>query len=99
MKRARFAAVLLFLCLGLPLMAAARGLEPAEPLTGGRSFPEGAAEQDARFVFTYAYPQFTPEGGAAEGVNAYYQDMARDLASVDLEALAGEALELPARER
>ena len=90
MKRARFGTALMILCLGLPLLAAAQGLELSGPLTGSRSFPEGAAEPDARFVFSYAYPQFAPTDSAAESVNAYYQAVAQDMESVDLEAMAGE---------
>lgn len=95
MKRARLGICSLILCLGLPLLAAAQGIDLAEPLSGARFFPEGAAEQDARYVFSYAYPQFAPSEGGTEGVNAYYQALARDMADVDMAALAGESLEMP----
>lgn len=92
MKRFRFGLMLLILCLGLPLLAAAQGLDLAEPLTGERRYPDGA--EVAQYVLSYAYPQFGSADGSAEAVNAYYQAMARDMDSVDLESLAGETAEM-----
>lgn len=91
MKRACLGVLLLTLCLGLPLIAAAQGLDMAQALTGERRYPEDAAEADARYILSYAYPQFHGQGDEAESINACYQDMAREMESVDIEGLSAEA--------
>lgn len=76
-----FRAFVLLICLLLPLCAMAQGLELAQPLTGLRTYPEGANEEEANYVFRYAYPQFEAVAETDRAINAYYQAVSQDMAS------------------
>ncbi len=68
------------LCL-LVTSALAQPLTEAAPLGGERLYPEGAASENALYVFRYACPQFTADTDAATAVNAYFASLAADMAA------------------
>ncbi len=72
----------IFLCLAMPLWALGEALEIGDPITGVQTYPEGATEQDAGYVFRYAFPQFQAVTEADKAINAYYAAMCDDLRAV-----------------
>lgn len=68
----KLAAFLLVMCL-LPLCAAAEGpVTFADDLTGVYTYPEGASYEEARYVYTYRYPQLTADRDIAVMINDVY---------------------------
>lgn len=68
---------LLILLLALTLLPfsgmAEAPLTLAEDLTGVYTWPEGASEADASYVYRYAYPQFAGESELAMTINEIYK--------------------------
>lgn len=93
MKRIRAGTVLLMMCLCLPLCGLAQGLEPAEPVSGVRCYPEGASEAQASYLLCYAFPQFTATAESDEAINAFYQSIAQEMPGALFEQMAAEASE------
>ena len=58
----------------LPLGGLAEApIAPADDLTGVYLWPEGASEDEASYVYRYAYPQFAGDEGIAQTINNIYQ--------------------------
>ncbi len=70
--------LILLLALMLPFAAAGEELAFAPDLTGVYTWPEGAAEQDASYIYRYAYPQIEGESAIALTINNVFQYEASD---------------------
>ena len=82
MKRILSALLCALVCLSSCASAQEEPGAPAtesEAITGEACFPEGATAENARYVFTYRYPQLASADGYAQSVNAYYQGVAQDM--------------------
>lgn len=85
----------LLVALALMLMCTAAFAFPlGEPLTGVITYPEGASEEDALYVYRYSYPTVTGEGAAPQLINGVFDFMVEDAYSfrvpMDVEGLTGE---------
>lgn len=90
----RIGTVILMMCLCLPLCGLAQGLELAEPISGTRCYPEGAAPEQAVYLFSYMYPQFVAANETDEQINVYFQSVAQDMTGVLFEQSAAEVEEM-----
>ncbi len=91
MKR-RIAALLTALCMLLCAVVQAEPAQLGEPLRGEKCFPEGATREQARFVFTYAYPQLTAKAAVDESINAFYQGLLTDMLGIAVPQEAEQAI-------
>ncbi len=74
-----FRILLLMLAMALcPLPALAEPLSFADNLTGVYTWPEGASEDEASYVYRYSYPQIAGEGNVALTINTVFQYEATD---------------------
>lgn len=98
MKRLLCLTAALCLCVSCALAQPAQA-EPtvteAAPLTGERTYPEGADPASAAYVYRYTLPQFTQQSPQAAALNAYFAAMADDMAAA-AQADAADALDVPA---
>lgn len=69
----------LLVCLMVPFVAVAEGLELAQPIQGAQIYPEGVSEEQAFYVVRYECPQFVAETQTDEAINTYYQSVCDDL--------------------
>ena len=75
MKRVLCLIVALCLCTSVAL---AQPAVEAQPISGVWYAPQGADAQTATYVYDYRYPQFTPQVGTDDAINAYYASLASD---------------------
>ncbi len=69
-----FRMLILLLALTLPLSGMAEAsLTPADDLTGLYTWPEGAAEADASYVYRFTYPQFAENDDVALTINEVFR--------------------------
>ena len=59
-------------------------------ITGVYTWPEGAAEAEASYVYRYAYPQFSEEHSLAAGINEVFQYDASDALGFECPMIASD---------
>ncbi len=73
-----FRILLLMLALTLCPLPALAELSFGENLTGVYTWPEGASEEEASYLYRYSYPQISGEGEIALAINTVFQYEATD---------------------
>ena len=79
-KRLRWSWVL-SICMIIPVISFAQGLEMAESIGGMQVYPQGMQQEQASYWFRYEYPQFVAQTSMDQTINAYYQAMRDDLST------------------